>query len=34
MEASIGVVALTALDPELIGPQVMATAEAVAKALS
>jgi DNA-binding IclR family transcriptional regulator len=34
MEASIGVVALSALDPELVGPQVMATAEAVAKALS
>jgi DNA-binding IclR family transcriptional regulator len=34
LESSIGVVALSALDVEVIGPQVVATAEAVAKALS
>jgi DNA-binding IclR family transcriptional regulator len=34
LEASIGVIALSALDPETVGPQVVATAVAVAKALS
>jgi DNA-binding IclR family transcriptional regulator len=34
LESSVGVVALSALDVEVTGPQVVATAEAVAKALS
>jgi DNA-binding IclR family transcriptional regulator len=34
MEASVGVVALSALDPDLVGPQVVATAVSVAKTLS
>ena len=34
LEASVGVVALSALDEEIVGPQVVATAAAVAKALS
>jgi DNA-binding IclR family transcriptional regulator len=34
MEASVGVVALAVLDADVVGPQVMATAAAVAKALS
>jgi hypothetical protein len=34
LEASVGVVALGELDPAAVGPQVVATAAAVAKALS
>jgi hypothetical protein len=34
MEASVGVVALSTLDPDVAGPQVVAAAAAVAKALS
>jgi DNA-binding IclR family transcriptional regulator len=34
LEASVGVVALSALDVEAVGPQVVATAAAVAKSLS
>jgi DNA-binding IclR family transcriptional regulator len=34
MEMSVGVVALSALDADVVGPQVVATAAAVAKALS
>jgi DNA-binding IclR family transcriptional regulator len=34
LEASVGVVALSALDADLVGPQVVATAAAVAKALN
>jgi DNA-binding IclR family transcriptional regulator len=34
MEASVGVVALSELDADVVGPQVVATAAAVAKALS
>jgi DNA-binding IclR family transcriptional regulator len=34
LEASVGVVALSALDAQVVGPQVVATAAAVARALS
>jgi hypothetical protein len=34
LEASVGVVALSALNIDVVGPQVMATAAAIAKALS
>jgi DNA-binding IclR family transcriptional regulator len=34
LEASVGVVALTALEADVVGPQVVATAAAVGKALS
>lgn len=34
LEASVGVVALAALDAEVVGPQVVATAAAVAKSLA
>jgi DNA-binding IclR family transcriptional regulator len=34
LEASVGVVALSPLDPEVVGPQVVSAAAAVAQALS
>jgi hypothetical protein len=34
LEASVGVVALSVLDAEVVGPQVVAAATAVAKSLA